>query len=83
MNDTSLKIAQLLRNMLMAKSDAERLAMGCSMFDDAKAIALAGLREERPGMDDVECRVQLLQRLYGRDLGELRSKRIAARLRLA
>ena len=81
MNDTSLKVERLLRSLLMAKSDAERLMMGCSMFDDAKAIALAGLRAERPDMDDRECRVQLLLRLYGRDLGEPRSKRISARLR--
>lgn len=83
MNDTSLKVECLLRNLLMAKSDEERLAMGCSMFDDAKAIALAGLRAERPGMDDRECRVQLLLRLYGQDLGEPRFKRVSARLRQA
>lgn len=83
MNDTSLKVERLLRNLLMAKSGEERLAMGCSMFDDAKAIALAGLRAERPGMDDLDCRVQLLLRLYGQDLGEPRFNRVSARLRRA
>ena len=67
MNDTSLKVERLLHDRFMAKSGEERLAMGCSMFDDAKAIVLAGLRAERPGMDDRECRAQLLLRLYGQD----------------
>ncbi|OIO10540.1 MAG: hypothetical protein AUJ52_03940 [Elusimicrobia bacterium CG1_02_63_36] len=83
MNDTDRKVERLLRTLLMSKSDEARLAMGCSMFDDAKAIALAGLRAERPGMDDLECRVQLLRRLYGQDLGEPRLKRVSARLRQA
>ncbi len=79
MTDTSPKVDRLLRQRFMARSGEERLAMGCSMFDDAKALALAGLRAERPGMDDRECRVQLLRRLYGRDQGESRFKRISAR----
>ena len=83
MNDTSLKVERLFRSLIMAKSDVERLAMGCAMFDDAKAIALAGLRAERPDMDDIECRVQLLLRLYGRELGEPWFKRVSARLRQA
>ena len=82
MNDTGPKVERLLRNLLMAKSGEERLAMGCSMFDDAKAIALAGLRAEWPGMDDIECRIQLLRRLYGPDLGESGFQRVSARFRL-
>ena len=82
MKDTSLKVERVLRALFMAKSDEERLTMGCSMFDDAKAIVLAGLRAERPDMDDVERRVQLFMRLHGQDLGERRSKHVSARLRL-
>jgi hypothetical protein len=79
MNDTSPKVERLLRQRFMARSGEERLAMGCAMFDDAKALVLAGLRAERPSMDDRECRVQLLRRLYGRGEDEPRFKRISAR----
>ena len=78
MNDTSLKMERLLHDLLMAKSGEERLAMGCSMFDDAKAVALSGLRAARPGMNARECRLQLLMRLYGQDLGLSRLKRVSA-----
>ena len=83
MNDTNLKAERLFHNLLMTKSGAERLTMGCSMFDDAKAIVLAGLRAERPAMDERECRIQILLRLYGQELGESRSQRISAHFRQA
>ena len=68
MTDTPPSAAARVRELLMLKSGAERLAMGCAMFDDAKALALAGLRAQLPGADDDECRRRLLLRLYGGDL---------------
>jgi len=41
MNDTSPEIASLMREMLMARSGAERVRMCCEMFDTARALALA------------------------------------------
>lgn len=68
MRDTKPDLDRRHRELIMARSGVERLAMGCAMFDDAKAIAEAGLRAERPGLSEAELRRLLLMRLYDKDL---------------
>lgn len=80
MTDTPLKVERLVRYRLMAKSNAERLEIGCAMFDDAKAMVLAGLRAEYPKMTAQGYRAQLFDRLYGRDLNKLKFARISSHL---
>lgn len=62
MNDTSPKVAELVRQRLMARSGAERFVMGVRMFDAALAVVKASLpAKESP----LEARRQLFERLYG------------------
>lgn len=42
--------------------------MGCAMFDDARAIAEAGLRAQHPNLPERELRRLLIARFYGNDL---------------
>jgi hypothetical protein len=62
MNDTSPEIAERARNMLMARSGAERVLMGSRMFDCARAMVLASFP---PGLSKVEIKSRLCQRFYG------------------
>jgi hypothetical protein len=62
MNDTPPEIADLVRERLMARSGAERVAMGSRMFDAARAITLASFP---PGLSEIEIKARLCERMYG------------------
>jgi hypothetical protein len=62
MNDTSPEIERRFRQMIMARSGAERLIMAASMFDAARAIVLASLPKDLPEED---LRQRLFERIYG------------------
>lgn len=62
MNDTSPEIERRFRQMIMARTGAERLVMGASMFDAARAIVLASLPKDLPGED---LKQKLFERIYG------------------
>ena len=68
MKDTSLAFERRYREQMMARSGAERLEMGCAMFDDALVMMEAGLRAEHPNASESELRRRVLFRLYGNDL---------------
>lgn len=67
MNDTLPEIDQKMHEMIMARSGAERLTMGASMFESARAIIIASLPKNLP---EDEFRRQLFQRIYGAPLEE-------------
>ena len=62
MTDTPPEIEEKVREMMMARSGAERLIMGASMFDAARAIVLASLPKDLP-KDELKRR--LFERIYG------------------
>ncbi|MBI5211586.1 MAG: hypothetical protein HY927_16580 [Elusimicrobia bacterium] len=66
----------------MSLSGAERLALGCSMFDDARALAVAGLKADHPDASEKEVRRALLRRFYGQDFPPEKFKAIEAALGL-
>ena len=83
MTDTAATMLRRWRVRILARSGAQRLAMGCSMFDDAKRIALAGLRAENPGKTDEDIKPLLFLRLYGQGFSAEKNARILARFRRA
>ena len=75
MNDTSPEVAQRMMEMFRRKAPAERLAMGCSMFDFSKQLVIHSLLEEEPRLSPQELRERLFLRFYGNDFnGEQREK---------
>jgi len=62
MNDTSPEIEKKVYEMMMARSGAERLIMGASMFDAARQIVLASLPKDLP---EEELKRRLFERIYG------------------
>lgn len=55
--------------------------MGCSMFDAARAVVIAGIQLRSPELARSETRVQLFLRTYGPDLPAERSAAFIERLR--
>jgi hypothetical protein len=62
MSDTPAEIQSIVRERLLARSCADRLVMGCSMFDAARAMVLASFPE---GLSEIESKGRLCRRLYG------------------
>lgn len=67
MTDTPDHIAKLQRDMIMRRSPAERLAMGCAMFDVARRLMRASLGDPHGTDNSPEMKVQLVLRTYGSD----------------
>lgn len=76
MNDTLPSVGKRLKELLMSRSGNDRLAMGCAMFDDAKAMLRAGLRADSPRANDREMRRMLFVRLYGNDFSPVKLEEI-------
>jgi hypothetical protein len=64
-NDTDPQIARLVRERLMKRSGAERVAMGSRMFEVAKTMVLASFPE---GLSEIEIKARLCERLYGSEI---------------
>lgn len=67
MNDTSPEVERKMREMIMARSGAERFIMGALMFDAAREIILASLPKDLP---DAELKSLLFERIYGAPLSD-------------
>ena len=79
MNDTSPDMESRYRAMIMERSGEERLKMGCSMFDAAKAIMQAGILDQNPYASPAEIRRALFMQLYGHEFdADSREKILAA-----
>jgi hypothetical protein len=65
MKDTPQAIQDFYRTLLMARPGAERLKMGCAMFDASRALARANLKTHL--QTDVDIHIALFLRTYGRD----------------
>ena len=67
MNDTSPEIKLKVREMIMARSNEERLLMGALSFDAARAIILASLPQD---LSEAELKARLFERIYGVPLSD-------------
>ena len=80
MNDTAPEVEAKYREMLMAKSPGERLAMCCRMFGTAKTLVQAGLVQQYGHLSRTELRRLTFLRFYGQDFTESERERIVERL---
>lgn len=81
MNDTHPEMRAEQRRLLMARTPAERLEMGCAMFDAARALMRAGLGDAAGTDASVAMRIRLFERTYGRDFDAATTARIVEHLR--
>jgi hypothetical protein len=79
MNDTPPEVEARYRAMLMQRTGAERLIMGCAMRDTARAFVEASLREQNPQATVADIRKGLFLRFYGHEFNApTRDKILAA-----
>jgi hypothetical protein len=78
MRDTPQAVEQKFRRMLLRRSGAERLKMGCSMFATARALAKAGLLQKHPDAGPAELKRLLFLHFYGDDFTPKQRHRIAS-----
>jgi hypothetical protein len=65
MNDTQEAVQDFYRTLLMCRSGADRVRMGCAMFDTTRTFARANLRVT--SATDDELRVHFFVRTYAGD----------------
>lgn len=70
MNDTHPEVAAQFRDLMMAKSNEQRLLMGCSMYDTAKQIVQSAIYSQRPGITPEEMRKEIFLRFYGLEFSQ-------------
>lgn len=80
MNDTSPEMERRFEEMLMARSGEERLMMAFSMYETARRLVLASLREQDPEATPAALRRGIFLRFYGDDFSEAETERILAAL---
>ncbi|ALA59722.1 hypothetical protein [Nitrospira moscoviensis] len=79
MNDTPPEVEERYRAMLLQRTGEERLIMGCTMRDTARAMVEASLREQDPNATVKTIRKGVFLRFYGHEFdGETRAKILAA-----
>ncbi len=81
MNDTSEKVDAYFRGLLMKKSPQERLRMGCSMFDTAKAIVRSSILERNPKSSSRKIKREIFLRFYGQDFQQEQRRKILETLK--
>lgn len=65
MNDTSPAIERMVRERFAAMTPQERFAIGCQMFETARAIVLSSFP---PELSPAQVRWRLCERFYGEKL---------------
>jgi hypothetical protein len=67
MNDTAPWAEARMRELFAQRTPGERVEMACRSFTAARALVLAGIRREYPGISPEELRFQILERTYRAD----------------
>jgi hypothetical protein len=80
-NDTPPDVGAAFTALFMQRSESERVMMAFEMFDMARALMTADIRRHHPGISETELRVQIFERMYGREFDPADRTRIASRLR--
>ena len=77
MNDTDLKSALMLHQMMLNKSPEERFMMGCSMFSFAKNIVKSSILANNKHISPGELKKHFFLRFYGNEMDDKTRKKIA------
>lgn len=78
MNDTSSRADALMRDLIAARTPAQRVEMACGMFETARELARAGIILQYGAEGEAHMRKYLFLRFYGQDFDEEKRRRILA-----
>ena len=79
MNDTNPEVAAQFQDLMRAKSNEQRLLMGCSMFDTAKQIVQSAIYSQRPAITPEEMKKEIFLRFYGQEFTQADREKILLR----
>ena len=80
MNDTNHKIARKFKQLMAKKSPAERLVMGCSMYDMSKSLVTSSILKQIPNATQSILRREIFLRFYGNEFSPEDQKKIIANI---
>ena len=80
MKDTSSHMDEKFRQMMRQKTPADRLAMGCSMFDFSKGLAMSSILNEKGKLSPAALRRELFLRFYSNDFNLVQQEKIVKHL---
>ncbi len=76
MNDTHPKTAQRFVNLMMSKSNEQRLFMGFSMYDTARQIVQNAICNQNPTITSDAMKKEIFLRFYGQQFSQAQIERI-------
>jgi len=76
MTDTAPEVVGRMEEMFRQKTPAERLSMGCSMFDLSRELVRSSILRVNPDISPVLLRKELFLRFYSDDLDSSQQKKI-------
>ena len=68
--DTPAAVQRRVSAVFSAMSGAERVACAVEMAEEAKAVAIAGIRARHPELEDSEVAVEWLRLLHGDEVAD-------------
>jgi len=73
MNDTPEHVRKIQYDIIMSKTPEERFMMGIGMMDDVRRMVEGSIREQNPGISEIDLKVAVFKRYYSKDFsaGEL------------
>jgi len=81
MNDTRPEIIQKQKEIYLAKSPGERLAICLDMIDFGRKLAESRIRSKNPGISDSELKAEIFKSFYQDDFPPEKLEEIAEWLR--
>ena len=76
MSNDSLEASKQFQRLIMLKTPEERLRMGCSMFDTAKAMARSSILAQFPDISSGDMKKKIFLKFYGEEFSEVQRQKI-------
>ena len=76
MKDTHPEVDLRFRDLMKAKTNEQRLLMGCSMYDAAKQIVRSAIYNQHTEITDQEMKKEIFLRFYGREFSRSDKEKI-------
>ena len=81
MKDTPPDVEEQFAALFRQRSGSDRVRMACEMFDLGRALMVANIKAQHPGIAGAALRVKIFERMYGSDFTPDERIQLAARLR--
>ena len=70
MNDTTNEARRKQIEIVMNKTESERLEMALEMMEDVREMVMEGIRQQNPGISIANQKIEFVKRYYKNDLSD-------------